>query len=71
MSKSSCVVCVIRATWHTHVLPENFFQTKGGGGLAPESPTGNERASTSDGSSGGSSESPSQPLTKDKLACEV
>jgi len=37
----SRVVCVIRATWHTHVSPENFFRTRGGGGLAPESPTGN------------------------------
>jgi len=40
---------MFRATWHTHV------SGRGGQGLAPESPTVNEGASTSGSLSGGCS----------------
>jgi len=37
MGKSSRVVRVIRATWHTQKTLFELFQARGGGGLAPES----------------------------------
>jgi len=41
------VVRIISATWHTHSCQKTLFelfQARGGGGLAPESPTVNEGA---------------------------